>query len=147
VTLSRCRKTFDPEAISPVNRRPDSAYSAKNRGAGGQGEMAGFVAAHPGIGLHLIGPLHPTKARERWHVRCRPSVDRPLLRSVSKEINPSKDGRNCSFSSTPGGRAEKAGVAPGEPMIYCRLREKYGLRSPDDSASRRSTTPRRRISR
>src|SRR5262245_32803595 len=63
VTLVAVTKTFDASAIVPVIAAGQLAFG-ENRVQEAKAKWPALKASHPGIALHLIGPLQSNKARE-----------------------------------------------------------------------------------
>src|SRR5690242_20112105 len=79
VTLIVVSKTFDAAAILPVIDAGQRNFG-ENRVQEAKAKWPGLVAAHPGIALHLIGPLQSNKAREAVALfDAIHSVDRPSI--------------------------------------------------------------------
>ena len=56
VTLIAVSKTFGPEAIEPVIDAGQRVFG-ENRVQETKGKWPGLLERHPGLSLHLIGPL------------------------------------------------------------------------------------------
>jgi len=87
-------------------------------------------AAHPGIALHLIGPLQSNKAKEAVALfDAIHTVDRPsLCEALAKEI--ARQGRRplLFVEVNTGAEPQKAGVLPQDADSFIgRCREDYGL--------------------
>ncbi|MFX5922257.1 YggS family pyridoxal phosphate-dependent enzyme, partial [Acinetobacter baumannii] len=79
VTLIAVSKTFDAEAIVPVIAAGQRVFG-ENRVQEAKAKWPALVSAHPGILLHLIGPLQSNKAREAVALfDAIHSVDRPSI--------------------------------------------------------------------
>src|SRR5215213_11776397 len=63
VTLIAVSKTFAADAIAPVIAAGQRVFG-ENRVQEAKGKWPALREAHPGIELHLIGPLQSNKARE-----------------------------------------------------------------------------------
>src|SRR3954454_5493606 len=63
VTLIAVSKTFDAEAISPVIASGQRVFG-ENRVQEAKAKWPPMLSAHPGVTLHLIGPLQSNKAKE-----------------------------------------------------------------------------------
>ena len=102
---------------------------------------------HPGIELHLIGPLQSNKAREAVALfDAIHSLDRPsLAEALAKEI--ARQGRAplLFVEINTGGEPQKAGVLPEQADDFLKdCRDKYGLKvvRPDvPAAGRRAARP------
>src|SRR5438105_13547503 len=63
VTLVAVSKTFGADAIEPVIAAGQRVFG-ENRVQESKGKWPALQAAHPGLDLHLIGPLQSNKAKE-----------------------------------------------------------------------------------
>jgi len=129
VTLIAVSKTFDAAAISPVIDAGQRVFG-ENRVQEAKGKWPALTAAHPGIALHLIGPLQSNKAREAVALfDAIHSVDRPsICEALAKEINSQNKRPELFVQLNSGEEPQKAGVAPGEADEFiAACREKYGL--------------------
>src|ERR1041384_5500974 len=63
VTLIAVSKTFSTDAIKPVIAAGQRVFG-ENRVQESKGKWPELRAAHPGLELHLIGPLQSNKAKE-----------------------------------------------------------------------------------
>jgi len=113
VTLGAVSKTFPPEAIEPVIAAGQRVFG-ENRVQEAKGKWPALMAKHPGLSLHLIGPLQSNKAKEAVALfDAIHSVDRPsLCEALAKEI--AKQGRSplLFVEINTGAEAQKAGVLP-----------------------------------
>ena len=75
-----------------------------------------LMSGHPGIALHLIGPLQSNKAKEAVALfDAIHSVDRPsICEALAKEIELQKRRPELFVQLNTGEEPQKAGVAPGE---------------------------------
>jgi pyridoxal phosphate enzyme (YggS family) len=129
VTLVAVSKTFDAGAISPVIDAGQRVFG-ENRVQEAKGKWPALIAAHPGISLHLIGPLQSNKAKDAVALfDAIHSVDRPsLCEALAKEINSQNKRPELFVQLNTGEEPQKAGVAPGEADAFiASCREKYGL--------------------
>jgi pyridoxal phosphate enzyme (YggS family) len=129
VTLVAVSKTFDADAIAPVIAAGQRVFG-ENRVQEAQAKWPGLKERHPGIELHMIGPLQSNKARDAVALfDAIHSVDRPsLCEALSKEIE--KQGRKPKLfvEINTGAEAQKAGVLPQEADAFlARCRDSYGL--------------------
>src|SRR3954452_19219943 len=87
VTLVAISKTFGPEAIEPVIAAGQRVFG-ENRVQEAKAKWPDLMARHPGIELHLVGPLQSNKAREAVALfDAIHSVDRAsLAAALAKEI-------------------------------------------------------------
>src|ERR1700736_3504676 len=63
VTLVAVSKTFPAEAVAPVIAAGQRVFG-ENRVQEAKAKWPALRAAHPGVELHLIGPLQSNKAKE-----------------------------------------------------------------------------------
>jgi PLP dependent protein len=129
VTLIAVSKTFDAEAIAPVIRAGQRVFG-ENRVQEAKAKWPGLISAHPGIALHLIGPLQSNKAREAVALfDAIHSVDRPsICEALAKEINSQQRQPELFIQLNTGEEPQKAGVAPADADGFiAACRDKYGL--------------------
>ena len=129
VTLVAVSKTFPPEAIEPVIAAGQRVFG-ENRVQEAKAKWPPLLAKHPGIELHLIGPLQSNKAKEAVALfDAIHSVDRPsLAEALAKEID--KQGRSplLLVEINTGAEAQKAGVLPQDADAFLeKCRAAYGL--------------------
>ncbi|HXI05101.1 MAG: YggS family pyridoxal phosphate-dependent enzyme [Bradyrhizobium sp.] len=129
VTLIAVSKTFDAEAIVPVIAAGQRVFG-ENRVQEAKAKWPALVSAHPGILLHLIGPLQSNKAREAVALfDAIHSVDRPsICEALAKEIK--SQGRHplLFVQINTGEEPQKAGIAPPDADGFiAACRDKYGL--------------------
>ena len=129
VTLIAVSKTFGTEAIEPVIEAGQRVFG-ENRVQEAKAKWPPLMAAHPGIELHLIGPLQSNKAKEAVALfNAIHSVDRPsLCEALAKEI--ARQGRQPTLfvEINTGAEAQKAGVLPQDADSFlAACRDKYGL--------------------
>jgi uncharacterized pyridoxal phosphate-containing UPF0001 family protein len=90
ITLIAVSKTFGPEAISPVIEAGQLCFG-ENRVQEAQGKWPALREAHPGLELHLIGPLQSNKAKDAValfdaiHTLDRPKIARTLAREMAAQ--------------------------------------------------------------
>src|SRR6201991_3995071 len=115
VTLIAVSKTFDAEAIKPVIEAGQHVFG-ENRVQEAKEKWPPLLSAHPGIALHLIGPLQSNKAKEAVALfDAIHSVDRPsICEALAKEINSQRRQPELFIQVNTGEEPQKAGVAPGE---------------------------------
>jgi pyridoxal phosphate enzyme (YggS family) len=129
VTLVAVSKTFAADAIEPVIAAGQRVFG-ENRVQEAAAKWPPLAARHPGLELHMIGPLQSNKAREAVAL-CHAihSVDRPsLCEALAKEI--AKQGRRPLLFAeiNTGAEAQKAGVLPQDADAFLkRCRDGYGL--------------------
>jgi hypothetical protein len=129
VTLVAVSKTFDADAIEPVITAGQRAFG-ENRVQEAKWKWPPLLAQHPGLELHLVGPLQSNKAREAVALfDAIHSVDRPsLAEALAKEI--ARQGRQplLFVEINTGGEPQKAGVLPEQADTFiAACREAYGL--------------------
>lgn len=129
VTLVAIAKTFGPEAIEPVLAAGQRIFG-ENRVQEAKAKWPSLQARHPGVELHLVGPLQSNKAKEAVALfDAIHAVDRPsLCQALAKEIA-RQDRRPTLFVEiNVGAEAQKAGVLPEEADAFIKAcRETYGL--------------------
>ena len=129
VTLIAVSKTFDAGAITPVIEAGQRVFG-ENRVQEAKVKWPGLMSAHPGIALHLIGPLQSNKAKEAVALfDAIHSVDRPsICEALAKEIESQKRQPELFVQLNTGEEPQKAGVAPGDADAFIAgCRAKYGL--------------------
>jgi PLP dependent protein len=129
VTLVAISKTFGPEAIEPVIAAGQRVFG-ENRVQEAKAKWPALQERHPGVELHLVGPLQSNKAKEAVALfDAIHSVDRPsLAEALAKEI--SKQGRTPTLfvEVNTGAEPQKAGVLPEETDAFLKTcREAHGL--------------------
>ena len=129
VTLVAVSKTFPADVIEPVIAAGQRVFG-ENRVQEAKSKWPTLLAKHPGLTLHLIGPLQSNKAKEAVALfDAIHSVDRPsLCEALAKEI--AKQGRQplLFVEINTGAEAQKAGVLPQDADAFLTAcREKYGL--------------------
>lgn len=129
VTLIAVSKTFDADAISPIIAAGQRVFG-ENRVQEAKAKWPALVAAHPGIGLHLIGPLQSNKAKEAVALfDAIHSVDRPsICEALAKEIKSQGKHPELFVQINTGEEPQKAGIAPAEADDFiASCRDRYGL--------------------
>src|ERR1041385_7107559 len=129
VTLIAVSKTFAADAIEPVIAAGQRVFG-ENRVQEAKGKWPALRAAHPGLALHLIGPLQSNKAKEAVALfDAIHSVDRPsIAEALAKEI--AKQGRRPTLfvEINTGAEPQKAGVLPEDADAFIKTcRETHGL--------------------
>ncbi|MEA2904361.1 MAG: dependent protein [Alphaproteobacteria bacterium] len=113
VSLVAVSKTFDAGAIGPVIAAGQTVFG-ENRVQEAKAKWPALTVRHPGLELHLVGPLQSNKAREAVALfDAIHSVDRPsLCEALAKEM--ARQGRRplLFVELNTGGEAQKAGVLP-----------------------------------
>jgi PLP dependent protein len=129
VTLVAVSKTFDAGAIAPVIEAGQRVFG-ENRVQEAKAKWPELMSAHPGLALHLIGPLQSNKAKEAVALfDAIHSVDRPsVCEALAKAIDAQKKRIELFVQLNTGEEPQKAGVAPGEADAFiASCRDKYGL--------------------
>ncbi len=129
VTLIAVSKTFDAGAIEPVIAAGQRAFG-ENRVQEAKAKWPALIAAHPGLVLHLIGPLQSNKAKEAVALfDAIHSVDRPsICEALAKEIKSQGRHPQLFVQINTGEEPQKAGIAPDEADAFiAACRDKYGL--------------------
>src|ERR1043165_865225 len=129
VTLIAVSKTFAAEAIEPVIAAGQRVFG-ENRVQEAKAKWPALLAAHPGLKLHLIGPLQSNKAKEAVALfDAIHSVDRPsVCEALAKEIGRQQRRPELFVQLNTGEEPQKAGVAPhDEDAFIARCRDHYGL--------------------
>jgi PLP dependent protein len=129
VTLVAVSKTFDADAIVPVIAAGQRVFG-ENRVQEALAKWPALRESHPGLELHLIGPLQSNKAREAVGLfDAIHSIDRPsVCRTVAKEIE--RQGRSPTLfvEINTGAEPQKAGVLPEDADAFiAAARAEYGL--------------------
>ncbi len=129
VELVAVSKTFPVEAIELVIAAGQRVFG-ENRVQEAKSKWPPLLAKHPGLTLHLIGPLQSNKAKEAVALfDAIHAVDRPsLCEALAKEI--AKQGRAPTLfvEINTGAEPQKAGVLPQDAdgfLTACRAT--YGL--------------------
>lgn len=129
LTLIAVSKTFDAEAITPVIGAGQRVFG-ENRVQEAKGKWPDLMAAHPGIALHLIGPLQSNKAKEAVALfDAIHSVDRAsICEALAKEISKQDRRPDLFVQLNTGEEPQKAGIAPADADAFiARCRDTYGL--------------------
>ena len=129
VTLVAVSKTFGADAIEPEIAAGQRVFG-ENRVQEAKAKWPALKARHPGIELHLVGPLQSNKAKEAVALfEAIHSVDRPsLAAALAKEIGKGGRAPILFVEVNTGAEPQKAGVLPEEADAFLRdCRERYGL--------------------
>ena len=129
VTLIAVSKTFEADAIVPVIEAGQRVFG-ENRVQEAKSKWPALTAAHPGIALHLIGPLQSNKAKEAVALfDAIHSVDRPsICEALSKEMASQQRTLDLFVQLNTGEEPQKAGIPPSEADAFiARCRDGYGL--------------------
>ena len=129
VTLIAVSKTFPADAIEPVIAAGQRVFG-ENRVQEAKSKWPALRDAHPGLELHLIGPLQSNKARDAVALfDAIHSVDRAsIAEALAKEI--ARLGRRPQLfvQINTGAEPQKAGVLPEEADAFITTcRETHGL--------------------
>lgn len=129
VTLISVSKTFPGDAIEPVIAAGQRVFG-ENRVQEAKAKWPALREAHPGLDLHLIGPLQSNKAKEAVALfDAIHSVDRAsIAEALAKEI--ARQGRRplLFVEINTGAEPQKAGVLPeGADAFIKTCRETHGL--------------------
>jgi len=129
VTLVAVSKTHHADAIEPVIAAGQRVFG-ENRVQEARAKWPPLLAKHPGLALHLIGPLQSNKAKEAVALfDAIHSVDRPsLAEALAKEIDKQSRQPLLFVQVNTGAEPQKAGVLPQDADAFLRdCRDKYGL--------------------
>jgi PLP dependent protein len=129
VTLIAVSKTHGADRIEPVIAAGQRVFG-ENRVQEAKAKWPPLMAKHPGLSLHLIGPLQSNKAKEAVALfDAIHSVDRPsLCAALAKEID--RQGRRplLFVEINTGAEPQKAGVLPQDADGFlAACRDTYGL--------------------
>ena len=129
VNLIAVSKTFGAEAIEPIIAAGQRVFG-ENRVQEAKAKWPALMSAHPGLSLHLIGPLQSNKAKEAVALfDAIHSVDRPsLCQALAKEIESQKKQPQLFVQLNTGEEPQKAGIAPADADAFiASCRDNYGL--------------------
>ncbi|KJC61913.1 alanine racemase [Bradyrhizobium sp. LTSPM299] len=129
VTLIAVSKTFAADAILPVISVGQRTFG-ENRVQEAKGKWPALMQSHPGLALHLIGPLQSNKAKEAVALfDAIHSVDRvSICEALAKEIKSQGKQPQLFVQINTGEEPQKAGVAPQDADAFlAACRETYGL--------------------
>ena len=129
VTLIAVSKTFPADAIEPVIAAGQRVFG-ENRVQEARAKWPALRAAHPGLQLHLIGPLQSNKAKDAVALfDAIHSVDRPsIAEALAKEITKQGKRPTLFVEINTGAEPQKAGALPEEADAFIRTcRETHGL--------------------
>jgi pyridoxal phosphate enzyme (YggS family) len=122
-------KTFGADAIEPVIAGGQRVFG-ENRVQEAKAKWPPLIAKHPGVELHMIGPLQSNKAKEAVALfHAIHSVDRPsLCEALAKEIARQNRRPLLFVEVNTGAEQQKAGVLPQDVDAFvARCRDSYGL--------------------
>jgi pyridoxal phosphate enzyme (YggS family) len=129
VALVAVSKTHGAEQIEPVITAGQRVFG-ENRVQEAKAKWPPLMEKHPGIELHLIGPLQSNKAKEAVALfDAIHSVDRAsLCEALAKEIVKQRRQPTLFVEINTGAEPQKAGVLPQDADAFlAACREKYGL--------------------
>ena len=129
VTLIAVSKTFEADAITPVIAAGQRVFG-ENRVQEAKTKWPALLAAHPGVKLHLIGPLQSNKAKEAVALfDAIHSVDRPsVCEALAREIDRQQRAPELFVQLNTGEEPQKAGVVPPDADAFIALcRRSYGF--------------------
>ena len=129
VTLVAISKTFGADAIEPVIAAGQRVFG-ENRVQEAKAKWPPLTARHPGLELHLVGPLQSNKARDAVALfDAVHSVDREsLAATLAKEIARQERRPLLFVEINTGAEPQKAGVLPQDADAFlAACRERYGL--------------------
>ncbi|MGE3150816.1 MAG: YggS family pyridoxal phosphate-dependent enzyme [Pseudorhodoplanes sp.] len=129
VTLIAVGKTFPAEAMEQAIAAGQRVFG-ENRVQETKAKWPAIRARHPGLSLHLIGPLQSNKAKEALALfDAIHSVDRPsLCEALGTEI--ARQGRSPQLfvEINTGAEPQKAGILPDDADAFLRAcKDEYGL--------------------
>lgn len=129
VKLVAISKTFDAAAIEPVIEAGHALFG-ENRVQEAASKWPGLRARHPGVELHLVGPLQSNKARSAVALfDAIHSVDRDKI-AATLAAEMARAGRRLRLfvQINTGAEPQKAGIPPNEAEAFVtRCREVHGL--------------------
>src|SRR5437868_7807541 len=129
VTLIAVSKTFEADAITPVIAAGQRVFG-ENRVQEAKAKWPALRAAHPGLELHLIGPLQSNKAKDAVALfDAIHSIDRPsIAEALAKEIARQNRRPLLFVEINTGAEPQKAGVLPEQADAFIKTcRETHGL--------------------
>ena len=129
VTLIAVSKTHGADLIEPVIAAGQRVFG-ENRVQEAKAKWPALMEKHPGLSLHLIGPLQSNKAKEAVALfDAIHSVDRPsLCAALAKEIEKQNRKPQLFVEINTGAEAQKAGVLPQDADLFLSAcRDTYGL--------------------
>jgi pyridoxal phosphate enzyme (YggS family) len=129
VTLIAVSKTFAADVIEPVIDVGHRVFG-ENRVQEAKAKWPALQAKHPGLALHLIGPLQSNKAKDAVALfDAIHSVDRAsLCEELAKEIEKQRRTPILFVEINTGGEPQKAGVLPQDADAFLKkCRDDYGL--------------------
>jgi pyridoxal phosphate enzyme (YggS family) len=129
VTLVAVSKTFGAEVIAPAIAAGQTVFG-ENRVQEAKAKWPPLLERHPGLELHLVGPLQSNKAKEAVALfDAIHSLDRAsLCAALAQEIGKQSRRPLLFVEVNTGGEAQKAGVLPQAADQFLKTcRDSYGL--------------------
>ena len=129
VQLVAVTKTVRPPAIEAAIGAGQRIFG-ENRVQEARAKWPALKERHPGLELHLIGPLQSNKVRDAVALfDVIETLDRPkLARALAKEMARARQSPRLFVQVNTGEERQKAGVAPAEVDAFVGLcRETFGL--------------------
>ncbi|MDN5928023.1 MAG: YggS family pyridoxal phosphate-dependent enzyme [Hyphomicrobiales bacterium] len=129
VALVAVSKTFSADDIRPVTDAGQRVFG-ENRVQEAQAKWPGLKADHPGIELHLIGPLQSNKAKEAVALfDVIETVDREkIAAALATEMKKQDRSPRLFVQVNIGSEPQKAGIDPREAVAFVeRCRNTHGL--------------------
>lgn len=129
IHLIAVSKTFDAGAIVPVIEAGQRVFG-ENRVQEARAKWPALKAAHPGLELHLIGPLQSNKAAEAVALfDAIHTVDRPkIAAAIAAEMKKQNRRLKLFVQVNTGHEDQKAGVAPEDADAFiASCRKDHGL--------------------
>jgi PLP dependent protein len=130
VTLVAVSKTFSADAVEPVIEVGHRVFG-ENRVQEAKAKWPALKEKHPGLDLHLIGPLQSNKAKDAVALfDAIHSVDRDsLCEALTKEIEKQQRKPLLFAEVNTGGEPQKAGILPQDADAFlAKCRDVYRLR-------------------
>jgi PLP dependent protein len=129
VTLIAVSKTHGTDLIEPVIAAGQREFG-ENRVQEAKAKWPPLLEKHPGLSLHLIGPLQSNKAKEAVALfDAIHAVDRPsLCAALAKEIERQNRKPLLFVEINTGAEPQKAGILPQDADLFLNAcRDTYGL--------------------
>jgi pyridoxal phosphate enzyme (YggS family) len=129
ITLIAVSKTFGVQDIVPVIEAGQRCFG-ENRVQEAQAKWPGLREPHPGVELHLIGPLQSNKAKEAVALfDAIHTLDRPkIARVIAQEMAAQERLLKLFIQVNTGDEPQKAGIAVSDlDGFYAQCRDEFGL--------------------
>jgi pyridoxal phosphate enzyme (YggS family) len=129
VTLVCVSKTFGPQDITPVIGAGERVFG-ENRVQEAMAKWPPLKASHPGLELHLIGPLQSNKAHDAVaFFDVIETVDREkIAKALASEIQKTSRHPRLYVQVNTGAEPQKAGILPQEADAFiASCRKNFGL--------------------